>query len=77
MSDLLGSLSQAQHVADDWEDSDDTPVDTPQTSPKHTTTEEEVTSTVDDNENIIENIEIVITDISGNDADEEDGDGED
>ena len=34
MSDLLGSLSQAQHVADDWEDSDDTPVDTPHSLPK-------------------------------------------
>ncbi len=70
MSDLLGSLSQAQHVADDWEDSDDTPVDTPQASPKHTTPEEEK-STGDDTENIIENIEIVITDISGNDENDD------
>ena len=69
MSDLLGSLSQAQHVADDWEDSDDTPVDTPQASPKHTTTEEE--KSTEEDTPVIENIEIVITDISGNDENDE------
>ena len=71
MSDLLGSLSQAQHVADDWEDSDDTPVDTPQASPKSASIVEPTEDTVDTGENTINSIEIVITDISGNDENDD------
>ena len=71
MSDLLGSLSQAQHVADDWEDSDDTPVDTPQASPKSASIVEPTEETADTGENTINSIEIVITDISGNDENDD------
>ena len=80
MSDLLGSLSQAQHVADDWVDSDDTPPESrdvsPAVSPKNTTVDSTVTTDV--SQNVINNIEIIISETGDNDDDnEDDADNED
>jgi hypothetical protein len=78
MSDLLGSLSQAQHVADDWVDSDDTPPESrdvsPAVSPKNTTVDSTVTTDV--SQNIINNIEIIISETGDNDDDDDDADNE-
>ena len=78
MSDLLGSLSQAQHVADDWVDSDDTPPESreasPAVTPKNTTVDSTVTTDV--SQNVINNIEIIISETGDND-DEDDADNED
>ena len=67
MTDLMGVLNQAGNVVDDYTDSDDSPQVTPKTSPKHTVEQEEVADT---GENTIDSISIVITDISGNDDNE-------
>ena len=57
MSDLMGALNQAGTVVDDYTDSDDSPIVSPANSHNNQ----------DISENIISNIEIVITDISNND----------
>ena len=74
MSDLLGSLNQAQNVVDDYTDSDDSD-DSPSISPKNSIiksitlddTEETTQGTTEETEEtVINNIEIIIDDISGN-----------
>ena len=80
MSDLLGSLSQAQHVADDWVDSDDTPPEskegTPASSPKNISADSTVATDV--SENVISNIEIIISDtVVNEDENDDDADDED
>ena len=75
MSDLLGSLSQAQTVVDDYTDSDDSD-NTPGPSPKNAITKTPITDDTEQKETqetqeeveptIVNNIEIVIDDISGN-----------
>ena len=72
MSDLLGSLNQAQTVVDDYTDSDDSD-NTPGPSPKNAISKtpithdtEQETQESQEEETVINNIEIVIDDISGN-----------
>ena len=75
MSDLLGSLNQAQTVVDDYTDSDSSP----NTSPKNAIiktpitydteqkeTQEDESQEESQEETVINNVEIVIDDISGN-----------
>ena len=75
MSDLLGSLNQAHNVVDDYTDSDNTSVSSlsPRNSITNTTTtldtdetNEVVGNASEVEETTIENIEIIIEDISGN-----------
>ena len=73
MSDLLGSLNQAQTVVDDYTDSDDTPDNSPSISPKNTLSKTSIHDDIEEKEEtevieetVINNIEIVIDDISGN-----------
>lgn len=69
MSDLLGSLSQAQTVVDDYTDSDTTSDNSPSISPKNTLNKtpipEENNQEEETEETLINNIEIIIDDISG------------
>jgi hypothetical protein len=75
MSDLLGSLNQAHNVVDDYTDSDNTSDSSlsPRNSITNTTTtldtdetNEVVGNASEVEETTIENIEIIIEDISGN-----------
>jgi hypothetical protein len=75
MSDLLGSLNQAHNVVDDYTDSDNTSDSSlsPRNSINNTTTtldidetNEVVGNASEVEETTIENIEIIIEDISGN-----------
>ena len=77
MSDLLGSLNQAHTVVDDYTDSDDSD-GSPSISPKNSiiksitlddteeTTQGTTEETEETEETVINNIEIIIDDISGN-----------
>tara|TARA_B110000971_G_scaffold221334_1_gene268035 strand:+ start:532 stop:1650 length:1119 start_codon:yes stop_codon:yes gene_type:complete len=68
MSDLLDSLNNAHTVVDDYTDSDNTPGNSPNISPKNSIVKSVTPNYTQETteEPVINNIEIIIQDISGN-----------